>query len=564
MQRITKQTGDKIKPDSNAKSREQPTWWLKGGYPLLWIAIGAFLLYGQSIGFSYSYLDDHNLILNQLDKIQHLNYIPQAFREDVFHMPAGKGFYYRPILTVSFVLDAVIGSGSLWIFHFSNIIYHLLAVYLLFLCLTALKFDPLKSFLFSLVFLFHPVVTQAVAWIPGRNDILLTVFILTSFLFFIRYLDNAKWQNFLFHSVFWFLALLTKETALILPVLLFPAGLLLFRAPLRKLIFPGLVWIFLVILWFSIRASVLGNESNYQVKDSVVSLMANLPAILPFLGKSLLPFSLSVFPILTDMKASSVLGIVSVIILVIMVFFTRPRTWGFFLFTMAWYILFLVPTFIKHTQTEDLTEHRLYLPLIGIILVFMISGPVRKINPGKSISKTLVGMVIILFAIISVIHLQAFRDRYTFWQNAVNTSPSHAYNYNTLGAMYFLDGELVQAERYFRKAVEINPSEPQVNANIGLICMRKGDIGEAEKFYRKEIRINPQYDNVYYNYGILYFKKGNIDSAIVSWEKTIEISPAYINAYRALMMVYDTLHLKADYFRIKDLAEKNGLIKTIP
>jgi protein O-mannosyl-transferase len=531
-----------------------------GWYALLWFAVCAFIIYGQSVNFSYTYLDDHTLILNQMEHLGRLSSIPGAFREDVFHTPGGGGYYYRPLLTVSFVLDAAFGKGSLALFHVSNIVFHILATFLLFLCLVELSYDRVKSFLISLIFMLHPVVTQSVAWIPGRNDILLTIFVMAAFLCFIRYLNSGKRGYFLCHFMFWFLALLTKETAMILPFLLFPAGLFIFRVPLRKMSIFSILWIVLAIIWFGIRAAVLGPGGSYPVSDSVESLLHNLPAILPFLGKCLFPAALSVFPILADMHTSAVLGIVAMLILVVLVIFTHPKNWFKFLFAACWFILFLLPTFIKHTQTPDLTEHRVYLPLIGIILFFMESGAVRNMDLHKFVPRAATGTVILVFGILTVIHLQSFRDRYAFWNNAVETSPNHAYNYNTLGAMYFLDGDMDQADAYFRKAVAINPSEPQANSNIGLILMRKGDLTEAERFYRKEISVNPLYDNVYYNYGLLFYKKGNLDSALVEWEKTIEVNPVYTDAYQALMMIYDTLNRRDDYLRVAGLARQNGLM----
>jgi tetratricopeptide (TPR) repeat protein len=541
-----------------AKITEQKNKLLHGGYPLLWITILGMLLYGQSIGFGYSYLDDTNLILNQLNNLGQLSYIPQAFKEDVFHSPGGQGYYYRPILTVSFVLDAVVGNGSLAMFRFSNILFHILATWLLFLCLAALKYDRIKSFLISLLFLVHPLLTQAVAWVPGRNDILLAVFIFGAFYAFIRYLETRKWQHLLVHTALWFLALLTKETALILPFLLFPAALLIFHAPFRKIAAPSSIWALLALVWFAIRASVLGG-TPYQASDYISSLLRNLPAVIPFLGKSFFPVGLSVFPVFSDMTLSTILGIVAIMLMVFLLIISKPRRWVFFLFGIAWFLMFLVPTFIKHTTTADLTEHRGYLPLAGILIFLIESGPVKNLDLGRRISRISAGVLILLSAALTVIHLQSFKDRFAFWHNAVETSPSHAYNYNTLGAMYLLDNDLDQGYKYISKSLSINPDEPQANSNFGMINMRKGNLDEAEKFYKKEIAVNPLFDIVHYNYGILLYNQGKTDSALLMWEKTIEINPAYADAYQALMEVYRSQGKVDDYNRIGYLAVKNGV-----
>ena len=165
--------------------------YLTGLFPLLWISILGFILYGQTITFDYTYLDDHELILGRLEQLGHPDQIAKAFTEDAFHTPGSKAYYYRPILTVSFVADRIIGGGSFAMFHVTNIILHILASGLLFLLLAEMGYDRLKSFLFTLIFVVHPVLVHAVAWVPGRNDTLLAVFVFASFLFFLRYIKTC-------------------------------------------------------------------------------------------------------------------------------------------------------------------------------------------------------------------------------------------------------------------------------------------------------------------------------------------------------------------------------------
>jgi hypothetical protein len=259
------------------------------------------------------------------------------------------------------------------------------------------------------------------------------------------------------------------------------------------------------------------------------------------------------------MKLATILGVVAIVLMVYLFISSKPKRATFFLFGLAWFLLFLLPAFIKHTTTDDLTEHRVYLPLFGILVFLMESWPVNNLDLGKTVSKTVVGGVITLFAVLTFIHLQDFKDRLAFWRNAVETSPSHAYNYNTLGAMYFMEDDLDNAYKYVSKSLSINPDEPQANSNLGLILMRRGDLAEAETYYKKEILVNPLFDIIYYNYGHLCYKLGKTDSALVLWEKTIEINPAYADAYQALMQVYRNLGRADDYNRIGEMAVRNGI-----
>lgn len=533
--------------------------WLAGFRPLIWLALAVFILYGRSLNFGYSYLDDTNLIQNRMEQLTGRGAIVQAFREDVFHTAGGGGFYYRPLLTVSFIADAVAGNGSLVAFRLSGILFHLLASFLLFACLSAMRYERLRSFLLALIFLVHPALTQAVAWIPGRNDSLLAVFILTSFLAFLRYLDGGKTKYLVYSTLAWLMALLTKESAIVLPLLLLAATSLLgISSEKPGFSKPVIFWVLAGACWFLARISVLG-AGGFPVSQSVSSLIANLPALLPFLGKSLFPFFLSVFPVMKDMTASLFLGIAAFAVLAALFIFTKPRRTAVFGFAVSWFLLFLIPAFIKNTQAQELTEHRIYLPLIGIILFFAETGAVRNANLQRWPARAAFGGVIVLFAVLSTLHLEAFRDRYAFWKNAIATSPSNAYSYNTLGALYFLDGDLDAAGELFRKSLGVNPDEPQANGNLGLFLMRKGDLAGAEPLYKKEIRLNPSFDHAWFNYGLLLYKTGRVDSALVLWEKTIQVNPGYTDAYKALMQVYQDRNQPGDYERIGLLAQRNGL-----
>ncbi len=550
----------KRKVDEWPKSGDESPKILTRSMPLLWFAIVAFILFGQTINYGYTYLDDQTLIMGNMDKLQSVSYLPKAFSEDAFHTPSGHGFYYRPILTLSFMADAMIGKGSFSLFHFSNIIYHILAVFLLFLFLTEAGYDRTRSFLFSLIFLVHPMVTQAVAWVPGRNDTLLSISILGSFLFWLKYLKSGSSLHVILHLTFYAVALLTKENAIVLPVLIVFYSSLILRTPPKKYIIAIPGWIIITLIWAVVRYQALGGESNVPFATQIQSIIGNLPGVLPFLGKSLLPFDLSVFPILADMKISIILGIIAIAVLTLLVGISKPRQWFLYFFSILWFLAFLLPSFISvNNQVRDFSEHRSYLSLVGILLFILASNPVRKVNFTRILPALIVTGICLLFAMLTFIHTRYFKDQITFWQNAVDTSPSHAFNYNNLGAMYFLNNDLEKAEPFFRKALLINPKEPMANSNTGLICMRTDRPAEAEKYYLEEIRINPGYDHVYYNLGLLYYNYSRYDEGIAQWEKTLTINPGYTDAYKALLFAYDQLKRRDDYERIRVKAIEYGV-----
>ncbi len=188
-------------------------------YPII-LTIG-LLLYFKSLFFDFTYLDDNTLILNNLPFLQKAGNFFTAFTQQVFQVAHGNSVYYRPLLTVSLMPDAMLGGASPFFYHLTNIVIHLIAACLVYKLITKLKYPNGAAFLLSLIFVTHPALTHAVSWIPGRNDSLLTVFILASFIFFLNYLENRKNSQIFWSVLFFLLALLTKETALALPVVCF-------------------------------------------------------------------------------------------------------------------------------------------------------------------------------------------------------------------------------------------------------------------------------------------------------------------------------------------------------
>ncbi len=551
------------KGKSGKDAGRQPTGagWLRPGPALLWIALAAFLLFGRTIPYDYTYLDDQTLILANLENLKSPQHLSDAFSGDVFHSLPGNRYYYRPVLTLSFMADARIGGGSFTAFHVGNILYHAIAVFLIFLLFAELGFDRLRSFLFSLLFLVHPLATQVVAWVPGRNDSLLAIFSAGSFLFLIRHLKRGR-QMYLWLSLFFYcLALFTKENAIVIPFLFTAYAWLVSRAPRKRMFLPIVAWILLTVAWAAIRHLALGAQGGAAVFAQLLSVIRGLPALLPFLGKTLFPFDLSVFPILADMKVSLVLGIVVLGMLGVLFRFTAPADRTLSAIGFAWFLAFLVPSFVSVSgQIPNYSEHRSYLSLAGILLMVLVCAPVRKTAFTTAAPLLAVAGVILLFSLLTFRHSAHFRDRLTFWKNAVETSPSHAFNYNNLGAMYFLDHEFEKAEPCFRKAIGINPFEPMAHSNAGLICMNTGRPAEAEKFYLEEIRINPKYDHAYFNLGILYYNSGRYDEGMRLWEKTLEINPRYKDAYDALLFAFNKLGRKNDIERINEKARQNGMM----
>lgn len=538
---------------TNNKEKNLSKVFLDGWHPFFWISLLIVFVYGMTLFFNIVYLDDNVLVTGQYQFNKSLGNIPQAFNEDIFRTPLDGGTFYRPIERITFILDAQFGEGAIiFMSHLSNILLHILAICLLFVFLLRLNINKLTAFLFALIFSIHPLTAQTVAFISGRNDSLLAIFVFPALIYLIKYLETRKNKYLIWNLVFLTLALFTKETAVILPAI-FILYILIFIGYRKVIEDYGLyiklvsLWVGVGIFWFLIRMLVFHNFIGNASYNIFLSIYNNLPGLVPSVGKVFLPFNLSVFPIISDMLFSY--GFASLLLLIIWFLLSEKKNLKLIIFGFLWFFLFILLTLIQPTGTiAAFSENRIYLPMFGFIFVILGLGRIRlpafikkKINyevNWKKIILIVSLLIILIFSIVTIYRNRYYKDKFSFWGNAVFTSPSYSFNHSNLGAMYYLDGNIDGAEIEYKKALKLNYYEPMVHNNLGLVYVNKGKLKEAEEEYKKEMEVNPGYDNAYFNLGLLYFGEGRNDEAVTNWKKTLQINPNYIDALKVLTSYY--------------------------
>jgi tetratricopeptide (TPR) repeat protein len=507
--------------------------------PFLWIAGLGTLVYLWTVFFGFTYFDDNTLILDNLFFLRNLANIPAAFVTDVFHVLHSPAAYYRPLLTVSFMFDSLISGSNPFFYHLTNVIVHIVTSCVVFIFMQRIKIKKEIAFLLSVIFAVHPVLSQAVAWIPARDDSLLTLFTLLSFIFFINFIDSGKIKNAVWHLVFLAAAVFTKESGLvIIPVIVFYYLLFEGKRLLSSKLSIAFLWAGIVGIWFFLRTVALPEPIKYSLAEVGKSIYMGLPALVLDLGKVFFPFNLSVLTTLQD--STLVWGYAAVALIFLLIIFSKNKNYRLILFGAIWFLIFLLPTFIRPGTGYDLDffEYRLYLPIIGLFIVLSEVSVVKKFNLSDRKSIWILGIIAAALIIINFTYISVYRDRLTFWQSAAITASSNSLAHKNLGAMYYLTGNLDKAEVEYKKTLELNPAEAMVHNNLGLIYVARGDIKTAEDEYRKELEINPRYDNALFNYGLLFYNEGKKEEAEKMWLEVLKVNPDYVDAIRNLFILY--------------------------
>jgi len=184
---------------------------------LLYVVIG-FLIYGNSLNGAFIW--DDNLLILENNQIKDWKNFKNIFSENIGR-ESGKTFeFYRPLQLLTYAWDFALWKFNVVGYHLTNTLLHIAAAILLFFLINKIIQNYAVSILTGLLFLVHPIHTEAVSYISGRADPLALVFILMSFLFYLKYLNDSKAVNFAVMTMSAAAALLSRENSLILPFLI--------------------------------------------------------------------------------------------------------------------------------------------------------------------------------------------------------------------------------------------------------------------------------------------------------------------------------------------------------
>ena len=530
----------------------------------LGIATITVLLYGKVIPFGYVEHDDAILIKQDHQFLKDLSHIPEAFGRDVFHvtgMDSGK-IYYRPILTISFMIDTQLGGTNLAVFHITNILIHILAACLLLHFLMALQVRKGVALFLVMAFAVHPLLVQAVAWVPGRNDSMLTVFALACLLLLMRFHRTGNWIVCGLHLLFFALALFTKENAIGLLVVQAYLLVVILRQNRRwpRVLTVGAGWLVIVTIWFLLRNAALNYPPLPPFKRGMATLFENLPMLVQYIGKILFPFNLSTTPTIQDTGyLFAALGVGCTILSLVL---SKGISWRKTIFAATWFLVFLLPSFVIPGLLGF--EHRIYLPFVGFLVLLHESAPLRRADPGSRMFRAIAcGVVAALFAI-SFFRCDVFRDRDSFWASAVKSSPHSRMAHLNYGTALLEADRWEEAAALYQEYLKRDADPTLFHNNLAVIYATHKMFAEAEQEFKAEMEINPDYAEAYVNLGGLYHSTGRKDQAEKLWKKTIEISPRHLKAHSLLLRYYRSQGDSVRYQQIVKEMERKGIRVRIP
>lgn len=495
---------------------------------------------------------------------------PAFFTDDYFKY-SGE-VTYRPVVTFSYFIDYFLWHLNPVGFHLTNILLHTVNVVLVYLLVSAISRSRTTAFLTSALFALHPMLTEAVTGISYREDLLATIFFLSSILLFIQSAirnPQSKIRNYLYPlSLFsYLLALCSKEVAITLPLIIFLLDWIfggndrVKRNAIKY--YSGFIlmsgfYLFLRFVWFH---NPVEKQLTYPDNSFLVNFLTMPKIFCSYIKLLFFPICFNAEYIIAHTKtpfaATFILSIIflSVIGVITCRFYNHSKRLFFF---MLWFFVTLAPMMNIIPIANIMAERYLYLPSVGFCMIMayilieiwryactFISWEGGNLNVSTPRFNQLLLVFVTCLILIPAVPYSVFtikrnkiwKDPFTFWSKTVEDSPGSSRAHNNLGMIYHQQDKTDLAIREFQASIAIE-SDPEYHHNLGMAYQKKGMKEEALQEYLHVLAINPNSALTHNNMGNILVDKGRIDEGILKFKEAVRLNPKYYDAHYNLGLAY--------------------------
>jgi len=547
-------------------------------------AVGA-LVYSNTLTAAFQFDDKINIVDN-------------PFIRDINKLwpPAGARWFGLLTFSLNYMAGGVTPLG----YHLVNICIHIftaLSVYLFVLLTLRTPYfkghtgrvipDEWFACACALLFVAHPIQTQAVTYIVQRFASLATLLYLLSLDAYILARLTAGRSGtaslpgtvrshrtvvFLYIAAvsFALLSLKTKEIAFTLPVValmydvMFISGLSQLLAAIRKqwrivASLSGLALLFLAVVIN--RYGLFALLDKFKATNEISRhdyLVTQFRVIVTYIRLLFVPVNQTIdhhYPVYRSALAPEVIASLAFIALLIglAVYLYRVPKDGspylrFVSFGIVWFFVTLSIESSIIPIIDVMFEHRLYLPSIGIILavtaafVHALEKSALNCNHARRSAACILAAAVIALSCTAYERNGVWKTELTLWSDVIAKKPLNPRGYNMVGIYYQASFRIYDAIYYFRKALEVDSSYAEARSNLGNAYIQTGRVDEGLNELMISAR-NNRFDEIdtgilYYNIGKGFYRKGMPDAAIENLKIAQRLIPNEAGVYFLLGEAY--------------------------
>ncbi len=538
--------------------------------------------------------------------------IPEILTKDLFY-----GFdktsgdlseaRYRPFSLIIFAIEHQFFGENPMISHFVNVLLFSLLIILLHKLLHDYIFRNqtyILSFVTCLLFAVHPIHTEVIANVKSRDEIIAFVFLISLLLMFFKYADNPKKIYLVLGSIFFFLALLTRESSITF-IAVVPLCLFFFsNKSIPQGVLQSVPLIILLIFYLYLRNLIIANAqatatiSSTNVMNAPFLLATNMEGfatkifiLLKYLGLLFFPHPLSFdygynqIPYITTTSFKFVISafvIVSLISLALLLI--KKKSIYSFSILYFFITISIVSNFVVDVGTP-LSERFLFQPSLAfcIIVAALFNHFQAK---SKLVFNGALVIILILFSTKTITRNAVWKNNETLALTDVKSSTNSERTNHYAMELYILKAnaasDLKIRNEYIQKSINhgertlsIYPDNPNVIMELGIAYYSLGQYFKTADLWNKNKKFIPNnpkeiywfefLSDVLYKLGNGFLETGNAEEATKCFKSSVELNSNNIEALYNLGGTYlikkDTIEFSKAWELVKKMSPKHAFKK---
>lgn len=457
------------------------------------------------------------------------------------------------------------GAAQLWPgpFHVANLLFHILAVLVVFAILKKLVRQDLPAAAGAMLFAVHPVQVEPVAWVTGLKDVLAGLLSLVSVWQYLAYAETAAAAgksaggnavktnaddpggsitqrtrlHYILATLTFALALLAKPTAVVVPAALWVLDYTLIGRSMRAVTRSLAGWTLLVLPIVVMTKMAQTEELVEYITPLWFRPLLFADAIGFYLFKLVLPLRLTI-----DYGRSAqwvvtqgwldFFWVIPCVLAILLWFGRQGRPW--LVAAAALFVIGILPvsglSLFTFQRISIVADRYLYFSMLGpaLALASMLS------ERGGKLPLTVTLVALGLLSVRTAMQVPYWRDNQSLFDHALELNPNSSLARLNIATLAAEKGNLDAAVAQLQDLLRLKPTYVDAYINLGTALSRQGKTEEAFEQYQEALRLNPKSVLAHTNLASIYETRSEVDAAIDHYREAVRIDSEYFEAHRKL------------------------------
>lgn len=463
----------------------------------------------------------------------------------------------RPLLNATLALNYLVSGTETWSYHAFNLLLHATSAILLFHVVRLTLERPRLAerfgasattpiaFSIALLWAVHPLQTESVTYVIQRAECLVGLMYLLTLYCFIRATKTPDLRRWRVAAVLACLAgMASKEVMATAPILLllydrtFVAGSWSEVRQSRGGLHASLCATWIVLAVLIANSGARGGTVGF---DSTISpghyALTQTYAIVTYLRLAFWPAGLVFdYGVPQALEFSEIApeftGFVLLLATSAIAMWRAPSAG----FCLAFFLLVLAPTSsVVPVVTQTMTEHRMYLPLAGVVALAV--GMIYRLLPRQAF--LIVGVAALLLGAASYQRNRLYQSDLALWEDTARKRPDNLRAHLNIGLIHFRAGRYNEAAAAYERVLALDPNMAEAANNLGNSLQRLGRMAEAARFLERALTglAGRERAVALSNLGSVLLQAGDPEAALARLREAVQLDPSFPEAHYNLANV---------------------------